>query len=528
VTKKLPDYLRLVVDEGIDDPGPELAETPGLARLCRAFEEATGWPLEFTTVALAKSEAAPLWSAELAAEIRPPVGRLEIPRRGDSPGASSSRSRVCIDEARRLADSVAEVVGELHRTRQTVWEREAELAAGIPLVPHRDEAAHLAARLEAVLKGGAEAVDGHAAALYLLDDGTSQLKLRAAWGLPRRRLLDRARPLRGAAADLEALLGRAVVLEDLRLQPHWNAPRFEGFASAACVPVSSPTVPLGTMWVFCRTARDFTPQQTNVLEIVAGRLAADLEREVLLSAGMAAGKERRLLDGAVRLQQGRLPRQRPLVDDWDVGGAVIPKDDLAGGFYDWMVRDDGRLVVTAGCGQGNAVEAALTASAVQTAALSHAPYAASPAELAARVNGTLWRGSAGGESASFACGHLAPERGHVEWAAAGSATVVLLRQKGSEEIVPQGDRELGSHETAPLQTAALKMRSGDVLVAIAGAPRLTQGVDASTVSQRLRPALRAPAGELAERAIAALAGKGVAQESGSPPGAAVLVLARRR
>ena len=69
-------------------------------------------------------------------------------------------------------------------------------------------------RLEAVLRGGTEAVDCQAAALYLLDDATSQLKMRSCWGLPLDRLAAPARPLKGAVADLEALLGHAVVIED--------------------------------------------------------------------------------------------------------------------------------------------------------------------------------------------------------------------------------------------------------------------------------------------------------------------------
>src|SRR5262249_30680354 len=155
-----------------------------------------------------------------------------------------------------------------------------ELAAGVPVASRQGEEPHLAERLEAVLKGGAEAVGCQAAGLYLLDEATSELKLRAVWRLPEERLLAPARPLRGAVADLEALVGHAVMLEDTSLLPHWRCP--EDFPAAVCVPVSSPSIPLGTLWTFSDRPRDFTPEETNLLEIVAGRLAADLEREMLL------------------------------------------------------------------------------------------------------------------------------------------------------------------------------------------------------------------------------------------------------
>ena len=114
----------------------------------------------------------------------------------------------------RLAGSIADVLGELLETRRAVWQREAELAAGVPLVPHREEEKHLAAHAGGRTKSGREAVGGDAIALYLLDESTSELKLRSAWGLPFDRLVAAARPLQGAIADLEALLGHAVVLDN--------------------------------------------------------------------------------------------------------------------------------------------------------------------------------------------------------------------------------------------------------------------------------------------------------------------------
>ena len=72
----------------------------------------------------------------------------------------------------------------------------------------------------------------------------------------------------------EALLGHAVVLENTGSMPGWNAP--EDFAAAVCVPVSSSTTILGTLWVFCDETRDFTDHETSMVEIVAGKIASDL------------------------------------------------------------------------------------------------------------------------------------------------------------------------------------------------------------------------------------------------------------
>ena len=165
------------------------------------------------------------------------------------------------ETARALASAIAGMLDELQQTRHVLWQREAELAAGVPLVPLSDEESHLAEKLQTTLRGAAEAVDCQAAALYLIDEATTELKMRSCWGLPFERLMAPARPMKGELADLEALLGHAVVLENTALMPGWKSP--EDFASAVCVPVASATMLLGTLWVFGAEVRDFTDQQVQ-------------------------------------------------------------------------------------------------------------------------------------------------------------------------------------------------------------------------------------------------------------------------
>jgi GAF domain-containing protein len=172
---------------------------------------------------------------------------------------------------------LAGLLQELSACQRALGEREAELAACIPRPLVREDPHQLAQRLEAVLRGGARAIDCQAAAMYLLDEDTAQLKLRAAWGVPTARLADEPRPLEGATADLEALVGHAVVLEDERMFDFWLVPE-SGYSAAVCVPVSSPTTILGTLWFYSTTPRSFSERDTELAEIIAGRLAGDLER----------------------------------------------------------------------------------------------------------------------------------------------------------------------------------------------------------------------------------------------------------
>ncbi len=174
-----------------------------------------------------------------------------------------------------------ELVNELFAARRALRDREAELAAAVPVKPHENEEHHLAQRLDATLRAGAQGIGCQAAALYLLDDATSELKLRAAWGLPLDRFTADARQLKEQMADLEALVGHAVALETRAdMVGRWRPPEKAG--AALCVPVSSPTMPLGTLWFFSQKERPFSDEQTNIAEVVAGKIASDLERAALV------------------------------------------------------------------------------------------------------------------------------------------------------------------------------------------------------------------------------------------------------
>jgi serine phosphatase RsbU (regulator of sigma subunit) len=323
-----------------------------------------------------------------------------------------------------MASAIAGMVSELMQTRHALWQREADLAAGVPLLPQREEEDHLAARLQAAVKAAAGAVEGQAAALYLLDEGTSELKLRSCWGLPFDRLTAPARPLQGSLADLEALLGHAVVLENTALMPGWNAP--EDFAAAVCVPVSSSTTILGTLWVFCNETRDFTDRQTNIVEIVAGKIASDLERDMLLREGIEGALFRKQWSAAERMQKNQLPTVSPLLDGWQIAGWAAQAQGLGGAFYDWFCLPDGLVACALGESLARGLESALSAAAVKAALRAHAAYHRTAERVLQRLNLTIWTNSAGDQYANVFFGLVETATGRICCSAAGQPSLVHL------------------------------------------------------------------------------------------------------
>lgn len=154
-----------------------------------------------------------------------------------------------------------------------------------PTPPLENSAAHDAARskldlrLTAVLRGAARGFGYEAAELWLLDDATRRLTRRLAWGVGADREAP-ARTLEEADADLAALAGGAVVLENRSETRDWPLPR--PAVSATCLPVSSDRTIHGVLWFFGSNERDLDDLELEVLEIIAGRFAMEIERDMLM------------------------------------------------------------------------------------------------------------------------------------------------------------------------------------------------------------------------------------------------------
>lgn len=456
--KSIPSYLRLHMEEEPASLAPEPCRE--FLPLCESFEQATGWKLELLppdAELLEQYTANALWSGTIQAGPERAGGQLVL-----LPGKrESAQRRLTSDLVIPFTQSLADLLSRLEQTRTALWKREAELATAIPLAPHREEEDHLALRLEAILRGGAGAIGCCAAGIYLLDDATSELKLRASWGLPADRLTEPPRPLRGAVADLEALTGHAVALENAALLPNWQMP--EEFASAVCVPISTPTFPLGTLWFFGATPRDFSDHETGLTEIVAGRIAAELEREILLAAGSQSRQDQKQLAAAARAQDHQLPQIAPLVDGWKVAGWTARQGEIGGGFYDWYMLGDGTLGVTVGATEGAGLDAAMAATVLQTALKSHSHYRHDARQMLLRVNHTLWTSSAGDWFAKLLYGVIQPDSGQIDLATAGQLDALLLRN-GEATPLAMPSLPLGSEPQTEYKSIKQQLLPADLLL----------------------------------------------------------------
>ena len=130
-------------------PAHATAEGP-FAQLARSFAQASGWELRLGGP---MAETGEVWSSPIDDGDREPSSKLSL-----LAAAEPALSRLPLEQVRPLALALANLLSEQARLRNALWQREAELAAGVPVAARPDDAVHLAKRLAAILKGDRKSV----------------------------------------------------------------------------------------------------------------------------------------------------------------------------------------------------------------------------------------------------------------------------------------------------------------------------------------------------------------------------------
>jgi len=187
-------------------------------------------------------------------------------------GRDIRKPKLVGQERQRFLTALAQFLGDAYRWQQKLRQYEGVQAVSVdsPAVPHAGES------LYQLLKESAKLVDFSAASLYLLNSQEKTLKLRSCWGLPEERLLDPPKRLHDSLADVEAILGQIVVINEDYLTEMWRVP--EDFPMSVCLPVISRQTVWGTLWLFAEHRRDCTEHELSLMEYITGRLAAELEK----------------------------------------------------------------------------------------------------------------------------------------------------------------------------------------------------------------------------------------------------------
>jgi len=135
---------------------------------------------------------------------------------------------------------------------------------------------------------------------------------------------------------------------------------------------------------------------------------------------------------AQRIQQALLPKELPLLDDWEIVPYYHPAREVGGDFYDILTLPDGRMGIIIGDVSGKGIAAALVMANTQSVLRTVFQGSATPGELLFQVNEVLFAYIPSNMFVTCFCGILDPESGRFTYANAGHNSP--LRKHGGKAI----------------------------------------------------------------------------------------------
>jgi len=315
----------------------------------KAFSRATNWGVEFDLYQ----------GSRLIDNLVTPTQDSQ-----DIDAICSDLPSVSMDRAHGLLQAIESLAQRIERTEMALRDREAELTSVIAVSNHATPSRELSIRLESVLESTTRTLGAVAAALYLLDEDTTELKLRACYGLPKSRFLESPRDLRSSLADLEALTGNAVLLSDIQAAPEWNSP--EAYRSALVVPIGTTTMPHGTVWFWSQEPRSYSAAEIEVANLAAGRLMGEIEQSILGCEVTTARHLAKQLDAAADFQSSLHAESQILHEDYDLGGWSHQQALIGGAFHHWSLTNQGKLSLVVGAANANHCTGSMVATSAMT------------------------------------------------------------------------------------------------------------------------------------------------------------------
>src|SRR5918997_213958 len=265
------------------------------------------------------------------------------------------------------------------------------------------------------------------AAVLLLDRPGQYLVAPAARGIEEEVRQGVRIPLGMGFAGRIAALKAAVIVEKVDHSSVLNPIlRDKGIRSLLGVPLMSNGQAIGVLHVGSLSARRFTQEETELLQLAADRVAlATQTRQIMVSRA-----------AATTLQRSLLPTKLPAVPGLEFASRYAPGGggEVGGDWYDVFDVPSGHIYVVVGDVAGRGIAAAVSMGRLRTALRAHALQTEDPADLLARLDEHV-RHFEHGVMATVLCAVMSPSHDSLVASSAGHPPPVATPPEGPAYVV---------------------------------------------------------------------------------------------
>jgi serine phosphatase RsbU (regulator of sigma subunit) len=320
--------------------------------------------------------------------------------------------------------------------------------------------------LEQVVSLVFEAVPADRCMVMMRDDKSPELKVAVA------RLRDRIGEIgeiriSRSVIDEVVTNGKSVLTSDAQADPRFagGTVMLQGVRSVLAVPLGVGANVFGIIYADSPLAEGrFTEDHLKVLTTLASVAAIRVENARLTEEQMERERLEREQQVASEIQQRFLPATAPIVAGYELQGISFPCYEIGGDYYDFIQREDGRLVVALGDVSGKGTAAALLMSSLHAAVHAQADIHNSLAKTIGAVNRYLVESIPANRFVTLFYAELDPKSGALAFLNAGHNPPLIVHSGGTMEQLSAGGLPLGIMPTADFREGRTQLHYGDVLV----------------------------------------------------------------
>src|SRR6266446_6619664 len=326
--------------------------------------------------------------------------------------------------------------------------------------------ASLTETLEQIVSLVFEAVPADRCLIMMRDEGSQDLKVAVA------RLRDRVGDLgeiRVSRNVLEEVVmrGKSVLTSDAQHDPRFASGTMvlQGVRSVLAVPLGVSEKVFGIIYADSPIAEGrFTEDHLKLLTTLASVAAIRVENARLGEARIQQERLERELQLAMEIQQRFQPAGPPQLFGYELQGISFPCYEIGGDYYDFIKRDDGRLVIALGDVSGKGTAAALLMSSLHAAIHAQTGSHDTLVETISAVNRYLADNIPPNRFVTLFYAELDPESGALSFLNAGHNPPLIVHAAGTVEKLASGGLPLGIKRDAEYREGRTQLQLGDVLV----------------------------------------------------------------
>ncbi|HEY8186183.1 MAG TPA: SpoIIE family protein phosphatase [Pyrinomonadaceae bacterium] len=320
--------------------------------------------------------------------------------------------------------------------------------------------------LEQIVSLVFEAVPADRCLLMMRDEHSEELRVAVA------RLRDRVgevgeiRVSRNVMDEV-VIRGKSVLTSDAQHDPRFASGTvvLQGVRSVLAVPLGVSEKVFGIIYADSPIAEGrFTEDHLKVLTTLASVAAIRVENARLVEARFQQERLERELQLAMEIQQRFQPAAPPSVPGYELQGISFPCYEIGGDYYDFIQREDGRLVIALGDVSGKGTAAALLMSSLHAAIHAQTGSHETLVETISAVNRYLADNIPPNRFVTLFYAELDPGSGALSFLNAGHNPPLIVHAAGTVEQLASGGLPLGIKADADYREGRTHLQMGDVLV----------------------------------------------------------------